>query len=123
MSETIQLPPVPTGVVHGWWPVTVEFPDATRQRRTRVYATPEGLYVYASRVPADGFTPAWYSPIKWDETPRFGNTPATRMNGHRVETTAGLVVIHGGDGCNCSHPLKRWTPTYAANALPWPGDA
>lgn len=118
--------PTPTGSLHTWFPATVETPDGVMIRRARVYITPDGLYAYTS-VPADGVKPNHWWPVNWAATAQPRRTTATEMNGYPITTDNGVVRIHtGGQGCGCSHPLKRWTPEFAGNTInEWPsgGDA
>lgn len=118
--------PAPTGVLHTWFPATLETPDGTLIRRARVYVTPEGLYAF-TRVPADGVTPNHYWPVNWGATGQPKQSTATQMNGHVITTDAGTVTIHtSGQGCGCSNPLKKWAPEFSRTTFrSWPsaGDA
>lgn len=113
--------PPPTGVLHAWFPAVVERPEGEPIRRARVYITPEGLYVY-TRVPSDGVTPNHYWHINWGATAQPKRTTATQMNGHVITTDVGAVTVHtGGQGCGCSHPLKKWTPEFTRTTFAsWP---
>jgi hypothetical protein len=113
--------PNPTASLFAWWPATVQRPEGDPIHRARVYVTPEGLYVY-TRVPADGVTPNHYWPVNWGATAQPVRTTATQMNGFKITTDVGLVTIHAyGQGCGCGHPLKRWSPEFAGNAVKgWP---
>jgi hypothetical protein len=116
----MSIPP-PTASLYSWWPATLQQPDGSLIRRARVYVTPEGLYAY-TRIPEDGFTPNHYWPINWGATAQPVRTTATQMNGHTITTDTGVITIHySGQGCGCSHPLKRWAPGFAGNAVKdWP---
>lgn len=112
-------PPEPTAMRAVWFPVTVTFPgEDTVHRRAKVFATPEGLYVYLA-VPTDrsGKEPDWYSPI----LPGAAQPPTgwAARNGFTIQTVHGPVAMTAEGGCGCSHPLKRWNPPYADRNVAW----
>lgn len=122
--------PIPTAVVHVWWPAQVQLPagvDIDGQSSLypcKVYATPQGLYVYRQR-PADpeqfrtGAHPAFWSSIDYEKTtpPTVGNL--TRRASNIIHTAAGAVTIKKNDSCGCGHPLKRWRPDWARTRISW----
>lgn len=114
--------PTPTGVLHTWFPATVQKPTGEFIRRARVYVTPEGVYVY-TRVPGDGVKPNHFWALDWAATAQPKRTQATIMNGHPLRTAEGgtLVVHTNGEGCGCSNPLKKWVPEWARTTFSaWP---
>lgn len=122
--------PIPTAVVHVWWPAQVQLPvgvDIDGQSSLypcKVYATPQGLYVYR-QWPVDpeqfrtGARPAFWSSIDYEKTtpPTVGNL--TRRAGSIIHTAAGAVTIKKNDSCGCGHPLKRWRPDWARTRISW----
>lgn len=123
-------PPVPSGVTGTWFPALVVLPGQRHQlpSKVRVYATPEGLYVY-DRVPQDQAQtqqadPIWYAPIAYPETPRPpGNYSALAANGFGIVTTKGTVMITVPKGCpTCGvRAMAVWQPVWAHSqvAVEW----
>lgn len=123
MSEPVkQPPPVPSGVTGSWFPALVVLPGQRHQlpSKVRVYATPEGLYVY-DRVPEDQAQtqradPLWYAPIAYAETARPpANYSATAANGFPIVTAKGTVMITVPKGCpRCGvRAMAVWQPVWA----------
>lgn len=123
MSEPVEAPiPVPSGVTGSWFPALVVLPEQRRDLglKVRVYATPEGLYVY-SKVPQDQAqtqepTPLWYAPIAYAETPAPpANYSARAANGFPIVTTKGTVTITVPKGCPvCGvRAMAVWQPVWA----------
>lgn len=107
-----------TAVHQAIYPATVLLPGGVQHNRAKVFATPEGLAVYWA-VPADGYTPDWFSPIDYLHTGRPRAGYAARL-GWEVFTEAGLVTVASEGGCGCGWPLKRWSPVFARTRLRWP---
>lgn len=125
--------PVPTGITGTWFPALVVLPGQRHAlgSKVRVYATPEGLYVY-DRVPDDQaqtqqVTPLWYAPIAYAETPRPpGNYSAQAANGFPIATAKGTVMITVPRGCPvCGvRQMAVWQPVWAhaQMAATWKGE-
>lgn len=117
-----EVPPVPSGVTGSWFPALVVLPGQRNAlpSKVRVYATPEGLYVY-DRVPDDqaqaqAATPLWYAPIAYDETSRPpANYSAQAANGFPIVTTKGTVMVTVPKGCpTCGvRQMSVWQPVWA----------
>jgi hypothetical protein len=116
---------VPTGVTGTWFPALVVLPGAkTALNKARVYATPEGLYVYLS-VPQDQAQmtapePFWFAPIAYGETERPpANYSARAANGFVISTAKGPVTITVPKGCpTCGvRTLAAWSPTWAHSQM------
>lgn len=115
-------PPTPSGVTGAWFPALVVLPGQRHAlpSKVRVYATPEGLYVY-DRVPEDqaqlaSVDPLWYAPIAYPETPTPpGNYSAQAANGFPIVTTKGTVMITVPKGCpTCGvRAMSVWQPVWA----------
>lgn len=123
LSEPVEVPtPVPSGVTGSWFPALVVLPGQRHalSSKVRVYATPEGLYVY-DRVPEDQAqtqqaTPLWYAPIAYPETAQPpANYSARAANGFEIVTSKGTVTVTVPRGCpTCG--VKRmavWQPVWA----------
>jgi len=88
--------------------------------KVRVYATPEGLYVY-DRPPQDQAqtqqaTPLWYAPIAYDKTPPPpANYSSLAANGFGIATDKGTVTITVPKGCPvCGvQQMAAWQPVWA----------
>lgn len=114
--------PVPSGVTGSWFPALVVLPGQRHAlpSKMRVYAAPEGLYVY-DRVPADQaqtqeVAPMWYAPITYAETPAPpANYSAQAANGFPIVTTKGTVMITVPKGCpTCGvRAMAVWQPVWA----------
>jgi hypothetical protein len=114
--------PVPSGVTGTWFPALVVLPGQRHQlpSKVRVYATPEGLYIY-DRVPQDQAQtqrpdPLWYAPITYPETPRPpANYSAGAANGFGIVTTKGTVMVTVPKGCPvCGvRAMAVWQPVWA----------
>lgn len=118
-AELASPPPKPSAMKAVWFPVTVTLPgETTPHRRAKVFATPEGLYIYLA-VPSDpsGRFPDWFSPI----LPGHAQPPTgwAARNGFVVQTEGGHVAMTAEGGCGCSHPLKRWNPEFANRNVAW----
>lgn len=114
--------PVPSGVTGSWFPALVVLPGQRNAlgSKVRVYATPEGLYVY-DRVPQnqaqnERADPLWYAPITYAETARPpANYSATAANGFVIATTKGPVTITVPRGCPvCGvRAMAVWQPVWS----------
>lgn len=114
--------PVPSGITGAWFPALVVLPGQRHDlgMKVRVYATPEGLYVY-SKVPQDQAqtqepTPLWYAPIAYDETSAPpANYSARAANGFPIVTTKGTVMITVPKGCPACgvRAMAAWQPVWA----------
>lgn len=114
--------PVPSGITGSWFPALVVLPGQRVQlpSKVRVYAAPEGLYIY-DRPPQDqaqvqSVTPLWYAPIAYDETSRPpANYSARAANGFGIATTKGVVTITVPKGCpTCGvRAMAVWQPVWA----------
>lgn len=119
--------PVPSGITATWFPALVVLPGQRLPLpgKQRVYATPDGLYVY-SKVPQDQdqlnqATPFWFAPIAYDETPLPpANYSALAANGFGISTTEGMVMITVPRGCStCGmRQMAAWQPRWAHTQLP-----
>lgn len=117
--------PTPTAVRHRWWPAEVKLPDEPRPRRNlRVFATPEGLYVYSQAAmgsPNAGRL-IWWSPIHYDETPKPVTGYAAQNVADQIHTDAGIVFLKTQGGCGCGFSrLKNWRPEWATRTQAWEG--
>lgn len=120
-AETTPIP-VPTGVTGSWFPALVVLPGQRHDigSKARVYATPQGLYVY-NRVPEDQaqvekVTPLWYAPIAYAKTKQPpANYSALADRGFLIETDKGAVSITVPKGCPvCGvRAMSVWQPTWA----------
>ena len=118
--------PVPTGVTGSWFPALVVLPGArlALSAKVRVYATPEGLYIY-NRPPEDQaqlqqVTPFWYAPINYAETDRPpANYSARAANGFPIVTAAGTVTVTVPRGCSvCGvRAMANWQPLWAHSVV------
>lgn len=108
----------PAGITWSAYPLGIHFPTGQVRTRTKVYATPAGLYVYWA-VPTNGDEPDWFSPIDYALTARPPAGYALK-NGWDIYTEAGVVTLTAEGGCGCGWPLKRWVPTFARKRLGWP---
>jgi hypothetical protein len=118
--------PVPAGITATWFPALVVLPGERLQLpgKHRVYATPEGLYIY-SKVPAEQAqnvqaTPDWYAPIAYDETDvPPPNYSARAANGFVIHTERGPVSITVPKGCtSCGvRAIAAWEPVWARTQL------
>lgn len=114
--------PRPTAITHRWWPAAVKLPDeAAPIRLAKVYATPQGLYVYDQRPEdADGLSPRWFAPIDYSKTPRPVTGYVARNAGNQIVTSAGVVTVTPLGGCGCgAGALKHWMPSWARTAIAW----
>jgi len=125
-DEAPPPPPVPSGVTGEWFPASVRLPGTRAVlRMQRVFATPEGLYLF-SKVPADreqlaAATPNWYSPINYELTPvpPAAQSQASRQ-GFQIHTDAGLVTVQMGGACPCgAKALRDWRPVWSTSRLEW----
>lgn len=117
-----ERPPTPSGVTGSWFPALIVLPGQRHALpgKVRVYATPEGLYVY-DRVPEDQAqvvapTPLWYAPIAYAKTSMPpGNYSAQAANGFSIATSKGTVTITVPRGCPvCGvRAMAVWQPVWA----------
>lgn len=127
LSEPVEAPiPVPSGITGSWFPALVVLPGQKHAlpSKVRVYATPEGLYVYdrppQDQAQAQQVTPLWYAPIAYDETSQPpANYSARAANGFEVVTTKGTVVVTVPKGCaTCGlHAMVAWQPVWAHSVV------
>lgn len=125
-SMTEAPTPVPTGITGSWFPALVVLPGQRNALpgKVRVYATPEGLYVY-SRVPEDQAqtqqaTPFWYAPIAYGETSLPpANYSARAANGFVIATSKGNVTVTVPKGCSsCGvKAMAVWQPVWAHSVV------
>jgi hypothetical protein len=114
--------PAPSGITGSWFPALVVLPGRRHAlpSKVRVYAAPEGLYIY-DRVPQDQAqaqqaTPLWYAPIAYAETTRPpANYSAQAANGFGIVTTEGTVMVTVPKGCPvCGvQAMAVWQPIWA----------
>lgn len=106
----------PTGVYRQWFPAIVGLPTGETLRQVRVFATDNGLYVYAqASLPA----PVFQSPILLDKTPEPGTDYASRKRGYTIHTEAGRVSINLAP-CACGlTTLKSFRPDWARVEKTW----
>jgi hypothetical protein len=123
--QRAQSAPVPSSYKAEWWPAHVRFPDLEKPARlAKVYATPQGLYVYV-RCPgqmdrATGGTPFWYAPLLYDKTPRPATGYAARNAGIALFTEVGQVTLTVLGSCGCSNgSLRAWRPQWADRNEAW----
>lgn len=117
--------PVPTAMRAEWWPAAVRLPGGGPVlANTKVFAADTGLYVYTNRDRGDGKpTLEWYSPIRYDKTPRPSGRYGAGQAGYRIETEAGEVivqVIKGDCGCGAKR-VKHYRPDWATRVQTWEG--
>lgn len=123
-------PPVPTGVTGEWFPASVVLPGArSALHKQRVFATPQGLYVYSSVPPeqsqGEQATPNWFSPINYELTPvpPAAQSQASRL-GFVINTEAGRVTVQASGGCACGvRALQAWRPIWSTSRLEWKATA
>lgn len=102
----------PSAVMATWYPATITTPDGGLVRKCRIYAAPEGLFVYTAPDVL-----AWHSPLTPGQPrPRTG---WEARNGIALETAAGRVGITPEGGCGCGAPLKRWVPAWTGRSVAW----
>lgn len=116
------IPPVPSGITGSWFPALVVLPGQRHAlpNKVRVYATPQGLYVY-DRVPKDQaqaseVAPLWFAPIAYAETLQPpANYSAAAASGFSIATAKGTVTITVPKGCpTCGlHRMVAWQPVWA----------
>jgi hypothetical protein len=117
--------PVPTAVMDRWFPAFVRWPGEDQLlTRCKVFATPQGLYVY-STVPteqetsASGAHPDRYAPINFEKTTTPPIGTVARNAGIRIATPDGNAIVQPTGGCGCGSRLKSWTPRWARNSVTW----
>lgn len=109
--------PKPSAIMRAWLRTAVKLPGEKQPwQDCKVYACPEGLYVYRS-VPEDGWTPDWYGEMPPQPPPVTG--VMARM-GFNIGTVRGSVVLTPSGACSCSAPLKRFNPDFAGRMVRWP---
>lgn len=116
--------PVPAGKLAGWFPAMVDIPGLDRIHRARVYATPDGLYLWR-KAPQDGTaTPDVWVPIRWDLTGPMPRDAMSRIQGVYLASEFGIVHVTPSGGCGCGSRLRQWAPPWASTSLAgWPGSA
>jgi hypothetical protein len=93
MSET------PSTVIwRTWFPAVVRLPGGVPLLRAKVFATSDGLRVFAQR---NGAELVFQSPILLDKTVEPGTDYVSLRRGHSIVTEAGTVSIAKGGGCAC----------------------
>lgn len=111
--ETIPHPQAQMAV---WMRAAIRLPDTGEiWRDCKIYATPDGLYVYRA-VPADGWTPDWWAPLPPQSRPITG---VMARNGFNLATDKGAVIITPSQNCACSAPLRRFNPDFAQRVVKW----
>jgi hypothetical protein len=118
--------PVPTAVTDTWFPSQVRLPTGELLHTAKVFATPQGLYVYLKpptdllQNPASLGDVRFFSPIDYDKTPRPVTGYAARNAGIPIFTDAGQVTVVPVGGCGCSaRRLKNWKPSWSRTSIPW----
>lgn len=107
--------PTPITYRWSWWPAMVTLPNGTVYPQAKVYATLEGLYVYA----AVG-EPTYYTPINYDKTrPPPASYPANQKTVRIWTPNDEQVTIQPLQGCGCGNPLKSWRPEWAYRVEAW----
>jgi hypothetical protein len=122
--------PVPSGVTGEWFPASVRLPGTRAVlRMQRVFATPEGLYLYSKvpAVPAQSLqaVPNWFSPINYELTaaPPAAQSQASKL-GFQIQTEAGAVMIQMVGSCPCgAKSLRDWLPVWGTSRLEWKAPA
>jgi hypothetical protein len=110
--------PHPQAQMAVWMRAAIRLPDTGEiWRDCKIYATPDGLYVYRS-VPADGWTPDWWAPMPPQPRPITG---VMARNGFNLVTDKGAVIITPSTNCACSAPLRRFNPDFAQRVVKWVG--
>lgn len=99
--------PTPAAFLAEWWPASVRIPGGKSYAKAKVYLTRQGLYVYAKPDAAPDFHVA----IDYGKTRKPATEYAARVNGIRLVTTDGaVIVVRKLSGCGCRHPLKEFRP-------------
>jgi hypothetical protein len=111
--------PLPTAVGWSVWPADVRLPSGIRHGVAKVFATPQGLYVYAKRD-KDPTALVFYAPIKYDETPKPEAGYVARDAGNKIVTSQGVVTVVSSTGCGCAFgTLKRFVPPWSRRRISW----
>lgn len=118
--------PIPTAVVHEWFPAFFHAPDGGQPWiRCRVFLAPQGLYVYRNppeeeETFTNGASPAWFSPVDYSKTPKPVSGYAAMNAGIPIMTAAGKVIVQPTGGCRCNtRSLRTWTPAWSRNRISW----
>lgn len=123
---SVPVIPVPSGVTGEWFPASVRLPGTRAVlRMQRVFATPEGLYLY-SKVPTVpdqslAVAPNWHSPINYELTPvpPAAQSQASKL-GFQITTEAGVVTVQMTGACPCgAKALRDWRPVWSTSQLEW----
>lgn len=116
MTTSQSAPPHPQAQMAVWMRAAIKLPDTGEiWRDCKIYATPDGLYVYRA-IPADGWTPDWWAPMPPQHRPITG---VMARNGFNVATELGAVIITPSANCACSAPLRRFNPDFAQRVVKW----
>jgi hypothetical protein len=108
--------PHPQAQMSVWMRAAIRLPDTGEiWRDCKIYATPDGLYVYRRR-PDDGWTPDWWAPLPPQARPITG---VMARNGFNLATGKGAVIITPSANCSCSAPLRTFHPDYAQRVVKW----
>jgi len=125
LRETFRIP-IPTAVVQEWFPAYFRPPgESVPWIRTRVFLTPQGLYVYTSppeqpETFKTGAAPAWYSTVDFAKTSKPVTGYAAMNAGVPIMTAAGKAIVQPTGGCKCNtRSLRNWTPTWSRNRISW----
>jgi hypothetical protein len=114
--------PTPTAQYARWFPAHVTLPNGQARHSVRVHATDTGLYVFATRPPADDDLSGalFWSPIDWPATLELTPALPTPRLGFQIVTDAGTVAVGQMVGCGCHlRDLKSWVPSWTSRTLPW----
>lgn len=125
LSELTRIP-IPTAVIDRWFPAFVRWPGEDQPLVScKVFATPQGLYVYTRRPDRpEGFSEGakpqrWVSSIDFEKTGLPPVSSVARNAGFRIHTPAGVVIVQPTGSCGCGNRLKHWTPDWARNTISW----
>lgn len=112
----VEIIPEPTAIKMVWARAHIMLPGETQPwRDCKIYACPEGFYVYRTR-PADDWTPAWWAELPRQDVPLVG---AMARNGINIITGKGVVILTPSEACMCSAPLRAWKPPFADRMVKW----
>lgn len=111
-----EVVPEPTAIKMVWPRTAVMLPgDSKPWLDCKVYACPEGFYVYRTQ-PVDGWTPDWWAELPNQLPPLTG---AMARMGINIITGKGPVILTPSGACMCSAPLRNWKPPFADRMVKW----
>src|SRR5262245_41182236 len=93
----------PTAIYAAMYPATVLLPGGVQRSRCKVFAAPEGLFVYFAMPNFGSDGSDWSARVDWPSTGRMPQGYMARV-GWDVHTEAGLVTVTSEGGCGCGWP-------------------